>query len=61
MRFLFLIIVLIFNIESVNANFLNKKPEGLLVFKDSNNHKKSPTSHTDTHTDTHTHTPHHKN
>ncbi len=42
MRFLFLIIVLIFNIESVNANFLNKKPEGLLVFKDSNNHKKSP-------------------
>ena len=42
MRYLFLIIFIFLNFEVANANFLNKKPQGLLFFEDSNKHKINP-------------------
>lgn len=42
MRYLFIFILVFCYIETANANFLNKKPEGLLFFEDSKIHKKNP-------------------
>ena len=36
MRYLFLLMLIFCYIETANANFLNKKPEGLLFIEDEN-------------------------